>query len=157
MTTERREQALIWRYARQQRLLSELTKTLPPLTVYDVVRIQNQHWPQPALHPEPTPLIGWGTHDNLPHSLGLPTQGQAGEDSISNVPDEQIEVGHTPQVPEPSIYLMAPRKVPRTPLVQSSLGNPRMICRLHHRLHRDLPEAGGCPAGLHDEQHHQWL
>ena len=75
-----------------------------------MVRIQNQHWPQPALHPEPTPLIGWGTHDNLPHSLGLPTQGQAGEDSISNVPDEQIEVGHTPQVPEPSIYLMAPRK-----------------------------------------------
>ena len=81
---------------------SELIKTLPLLKVYDVVSIQNQHWPwpQPALHLEQTPLIVWGTHDNLPHSQGLPTQGQAGEDSISTVPDEQIEVGHTPQVPD---------------------------------------------------------
>ena len=42
-------------------LLSEHTKTLPPLKVSDVVSIQNQHWPQPALRPEQTPLIGW-TH-----------------------------------------------------------------------------------------------
>ena len=68
--------------------------------MYDVVSLQNQHWPQPALRPEQTLVIGWGTHDNLPHSPGLPTQGQAGEDSISYVPDEQIEASHTPQVPD---------------------------------------------------------
>ena len=50
--------------------------------MYDVVSLQNQHWPQPALRPE------------------LPTQGQAGEVSISYVPDEQIEASHTPQVPD---------------------------------------------------------
>ena len=42
-------------------LLSDHTKTLPPLKVSDVVSIQNKHWPQPALLPEQTPLIDWGT------------------------------------------------------------------------------------------------
>ena len=150
MTMEKREQALARRHARQEQLLSEHTKTLPPLKVSDVVSIQNQHGPHPlkwdksgtvvevmqydqykirmdgsgrasirnrkflkkivpfnsvtrtghSLHPEQTPPIGWSARDNLHHSPGLPTQGQAGEDHLSHVPDEQIELDHTPHVPD---------------------------------------------------------
>ena len=47
MTMKKREQALARRHARQEQLLSEHTKTLPPLKVSDVVSIQNQHGPHP--------------------------------------------------------------------------------------------------------------
>ena len=150
MTMERREQALARRHARQELLLSEHTKTLPPLKVSDVVSIQNQHGPHPlkwdksgtvvevmqydqykirmdgsgrvsvrnrkflrkivpfnsatrtghSLHPEQAPTTGWSARDNLPHSPGLPTQGQAGEDHLSYVPDDQTEADHTPYAPD---------------------------------------------------------
>ena len=47
LTRERRELALAQRYAKQEKLLNEHTKALPPLKQGDMVAIQNQHCPRP--------------------------------------------------------------------------------------------------------------
>ena len=47
LTRERRELALAQRYAKQEKLLNEHTKALPPLKQGDMVAIQNQHGPRP--------------------------------------------------------------------------------------------------------------
>ena len=51
-----------------------------------------------SMQPQQTPLTSQSAVDNLPHSSGHPTHGQAGDDHLP-VPDEQIELDHATHVP----------------------------------------------------------
>ena len=52
-----------------------------------------------SMHPQQTPITGRSAVDNLPQSSGHPTHEQAGGDHLY-VPDEQIELDHTPHAPD---------------------------------------------------------